>query len=255
VVAIVLTLVAAASGCTGSGGSTTTTRPEQTASGAATTNVLTIPTGTEPTAPPAPNAGGALELFVQAAGRRDVAGMWALLSTPTQRRFGGDSETFAARYAAEFEQGIGSFAATDHRIVLALRPVAGWAVAAIAGVRESGGNGQTAAYATALRREGGRWRLEIGGPVDVVPVVPSTGLEAGTNPQLGMRVHAPQAIDKAAIWIDGDPLPTLAAGPNAETLLVAGKPSRPLARGTHFGIGFALAGDQATALAWPLRAE
>lgn len=217
--------------------------------------MLTVPTGTEPTAPVEPAAGAALKLFVEAAGEGDVLQMWALLSGPTQRRFGGDSGTFADRFAREFEQGVGSFAGTDYQVVLTLRPAPRWAIAAIVGTRTDAGVKQSAAYAVALRREEGYWRLEVGGPVKLTPVVPSTGVKAGTTPQLGMEVKARMPIANAAVWIDGNPLPALAAGPDARTLLVAGPPDSPLAAGTHIGFGFARAGDQASALAWPIRAE
>ena len=245
-----LLFVLVVAGCVGSAGSDTATVPT-----GPETNVLTVPTGTEPTVPVEPAAGAALKLFVEAAGSGDVLQMWALLSGPTQRRFGGDSGTFRDRFAREFEQGVGSFAGTDYQVILAEKPAPRWAVAAIVGTRTEAGVEQTAAYAVALRLEEGYWRLEVGGPVKLTPVVPSTGVKAGTSPQLGMKVEARAPISDAAVWIDGSPLPALAAGPDASTLLVAGPPDSPLAAGTHVGIGFARAGDQASALAWPLRAE
>lgn len=249
VLATTFALVLGTAACTGSGGSSTTgTQP------VATTNVLTVPTGTEPTTSVAPAAGAALKLFVEAAGQRDANAMWPLLSSETQDRLGGDSGTFADRFAKDFEAGIGSFAGTDYRVVLAVRTVPGWAVAAIVGSRTVDGKTQSAAYAVALRDEGGFWRLEIGGPVTLTPVVPSAGVEAGTKPQLGMRVEAGAPITVAAVWINGSPLPALAAGPDATTLLVAGKPVSPLTAGTNVGIGFARAGGQASARAWPIQA-
>jgi hypothetical protein len=250
VVSAALLLTLAGGACVGGAGSDTAAAPT-----APETNVLTVSTGTEPTAPVAPAAGAALKLFVEAAGQGDVLQMWALLSGPMQKRFGGDSGTFGDRFAQEFEQGIGSFAGTDYQVALAQKPAPGWAVAAIVGERTEAGVKQTAAYAVALRLEKGYWRLEIGGPVKLTPVIPSTGVKAGTAPQLGMRVEAPAPITDASVWIDGNPLPALAAGPDASTLLVAGKPDSPLGPGTHVGIGFAHDGDQAIALAWPIRAE
>jgi hypothetical protein len=89
--------------------------------------------------------------------------------------------------------------------------------------------------------------------VRIEPLVPAGAIAAGSSPELGIRIEAPAPLEAGAVWIDGAPLRTLAAGPDELRAVVAG-PTAALAAGPHVGVGFAKAGDEATALAWTFTA-
>ena len=201
----------------------------------------------------APEAGAALTAFVEAAGRGDVEGMWALFSGPTQDRLGPTRSDFEKRVAHDFEEGVGSFAGTSYELVVAAEAGTGWAVAAIAGPRVAEGMPENGAYAVALRAEAGGWRLELGGPVVLTPQIPGTGIVPAERPELAVDVEVSAAPD-ALLWLDGVPLPGSALFGGLEGSPVSGTFSGrfpgTLAAGPHTVVAFGRAGDEATAVAW-----
>ena len=104
-----------------------------------------------------------------AATRRRCGGV---LSRPTQRRYG-PLARFRRGVATELGEGLGTFFAGGRKPRLLLAATFGdFAVAAISGVRRAEGTSELAAYGTALRRERGAWRIELGGPVRLRPIGP-----------------------------------------------------------------------------------
>lgn len=217
----------------------------------------TIPGDVE-TAPPAgttgagslsPQAAVFIRLFVEAAGAGKADALWDLLSRQSRQHFGPTFADFENGAATSLEEGVGSFAGTDYGVILAVTTPGGWGVAAVAGQRVAEGQREFASYAVALRPVRDTFRIELGGPVELTPLVQgSQPLAAGDRVSFGAR--APGPIDHAALWVDGRPVDTLAAGSDPTQVVVAGRPSDPLVPGPHVGIAFAQSGDEATAVAW-----
>lgn len=253
-----LVLVASlAAGCGSSSRSSGTEPPQQTAT---QTLTLQLEGGDEGSSAPAtpsgagaaePQAGAVLEIFVQAAARRKADLMWEALSAPTKQRLGPTLADFEGGAAKRLEDELGAFAqaGAQYRVLLAVRTSPGWAVAAIVGRRTVDGKRQLGAFATALREEDGVYLLELGGPVELAPVVAESATPS-TRPAVGVRVTAPAPVEDGAIWIDGAPLEARAAGPDGRHLLVGGRPPQALQDGAHVAVGYARAGAEATAVAW-----
>jgi hypothetical protein len=100
----------------------------------------------------AARAGATLTLFVEAVGRGATPVVWELLSTQAKERLGPTEADFASRFAAELEEGVGSFANAAYDLVLAVETSPGWAVAAIAGERVAEGTLQALAVGPDERR-------------------------------------------------------------------------------------------------------
>ena len=102
-------------------------------SGEATTHQQAAGTTTTSKPRDDPEVAGALDLFVQAAGRGDAETMWGLLSRQSRSLLGPTLAKFEQEYADGFEDGLGSFATTDYDVVLSQVTPSGWGIAAIAG--------------------------------------------------------------------------------------------------------------------------
>jgi hypothetical protein len=210
--------------------------------------------GTATSTPPegadslSPEAAVFIRLFVEAAGQGQTGVLWDLLSAATQERLGPTFAEFEQGAANELEEGVGALAA-DYGVLLAVETPGGFAVAAVGGVRMAEGGEQLGAFGFALRPVRDTFRVEIGGPVEITPLVPERGVvEPGD--ELAFGVRAPGPIDEGAIWVDGRPIKSRAFGEDPSQLVVAGPPPDPLVAGPHVVIGFARSGDEATALAW-----
>ena len=234
-------VVAVAASCGGGGSSEPSAR-------SATTGTSALPT-------PAPETGRALSQFVDAAGAADGATMWSLLSRRSQGQLGPTQKDFTRKHVAKFQQGLGSFAGTPYRVVLAVDTASGWGVATVAGDRVRQGKQEFATYAAALRREGGAWKLELGDPVEVIQVKPGTGSIHDDQPEIGIEVKAEAPIDEAGLWLDGKPLPATATGTDRRDVQVSGRPEAALEPGRHVVIVFGRSGDVATAGSVPFTLE
>lgn len=209
---------------------------------------------TEPSTEPAgedslsPEAAAYIRLFVEAAGQGQHEVLWDLLSAETQERYGPTFAEFEQGVAVELEEGVGALA-NDYGVLLAVETPGGFAVAAVGARRVEGGEEQLGAFGLALRPVRDAFRIELGGPVEITPLVPESGVvEPGE--ELAFGVRAPGPIDEGALWVDGRLIVSLAFGEEPSELVVAGPPPEPLVPGPHVVIGFARSGDEATALAW-----
>jgi hypothetical protein len=196
-----------------------------------------------------PAPGRTLLRFVQAAAANDAATMWALLSTPSRERLGPTRAEFDARFATEFRDGVGTFAdSPDLVMVTTGSDENGWGIAAVAGEREREGELEYAAYASALRMEGGRWRLELGAPIELrrlVDTPPAT---------LEVQVAANDPVEAAGLWIDGEPLRASVRGDDAARFVIHAERLQ-LQHDRHVGVTFARTADTAAAGAFPLAAS
>jgi len=135
------------------------------------------------------------------------------------------------------------------RIVLS-EPVEGpWAVAAVVkGMR---------VFAVPLRRERGAWRVELGDPIRLRPVLPHPGrIALSSNPQIAAEARASgdELGVALALWVDGVAFPIDAGGPRPGYVTAFGRLGHDLAPGLHVVIAFARAGTGAVATAWTFRA-
>jgi hypothetical protein len=122
-----------------------------------------------------------------------------------------------------------------------------WAVAAV--VRG------TQAFAVPLRREGGDWRIELGDPIALRPVLPHPGkLALSSDPQIAAEAKAGSALLGIALWLDGLDFSVQAGGPRPSYWTAFGRVGRVLTPGLHVVVAFARAGSGAVATAWTFRA-
>jgi hypothetical protein len=133
------------------------------------------------------------------------------------------------------------------RIVLSELVDGPWAVAAVVK--------GTHAFAVPLRREGGAWRVELGDPIALRPVLPHPGgIALSSDPQIAAEAKSRSALLGIALWLDGVDFSVEAGGPRPGYVTVFGRVGHMLAPGLHVVVAFARAGKGATATAWTFRA-
>lgn len=200
-------------------------------------------------ADPAP--GRVLSAFVRAAQRGDRAALWARLSAPTRAGLGGTVAGFRGDAGADLVSFLGRVRGRP-RVVLSRRVGRRWAVAAIAGRRPAGGDGEDEdfAYAVALRRAGAAWRIELGGVI-VGGVRPSPLDEVEPTPPLRADVAAGERPRVFLLWLDGRAVAARAEADTPFAARIRARPARPLRAGRHTGVAFAATRDAAGAVAWP----
>lgn len=277
IAAMIVAAALAAAGCTGggepgpdtgTGGATAepvTTAPTETPP-TETAPTETAPTGTEPSetatstavADPAGEAAAAvLDDVVEAVGSGNYLVVWELLTPASQERLGPNYDTFQIGPGRELEEGLGSFAGTPYEVLVASSVADGIAVVAIAGQREAEGQSGLAGYAAVLRNDGGGWKLELGGPVLLLPAFPGSGsLPAGVPAEIAVGAEAPAPLDLTLLWLDGEPLDAQLGAPGDGTAgTITGRGAEPLAAGPHVLVAFARAGTDAGAGAWVIPAR
>ena len=198
---------------------------------------------------PVPEAGRVLVRFVEAANRRDAAGMWALLSPQTKETMGPTLPEFRRGLAVDLRNDVATFD-TRPRVVLSRR-VGRWAVASVAGDRVlDDGTEEPYAYGAALRNVEGRWLVELGGLAIAVPR-PAPNDEEDATPTLGAQVDASGRLGRALLWRDAVPQAAerVDGGPFSATIRTDVR--EPLPQGVHVVTAFATTPDTAAAAAWP----
>jgi hypothetical protein len=240
-------------GCSGSDSN----EAAPTGSGATTGATGTTATGSEPAPSPAhggeadPAPGRVLLRFVKAAGRNDAAGMWRLLSAPTQATIGPTLDDFRAGAAQDFTRGLGSLAPSA-KVILSRKLGSDWSVAAVSGEQTSGGKAERYSYGAALVPEGRALKLELGGVVVTRYKPPPLAEVSDPQPVVGANVGAGGDLTDVRLWLDGKPLPfERGANDSPFTATMRGMPARPLDPGEHQVVVFAATDATATASAWP----
>jgi hypothetical protein len=194
--------------------------------------------------------GEVLLRFVRAARERDADATLALLSEETRASIAPEPDRFPDDAGARLEREFARL--TGERVTLSRRLDDRLGVAAIAGRRppREGAEPEEWAYAAALLREGGRWRVELGGLV-VGGVSPGWLAEAEADTALRARAEAAAEVERMLAWVDGEPLAGTVTSDLRFTAQIEGRPPRPLAPGLHRAVVLAVAGDTAGAVAWP----
>jgi hypothetical protein len=180
--------------------------------------------------------------FVQAASRGDTDRMRALMSADTRTAFGPGGAADIARQLSGFEEA---------RIVLSRALDEHWAVAAVAGRSE---DGEPAAWGAALRRENGRWRVELGG-VFFTRLRPTPGSDAETEPEIRLEAQAGGEVDDVRLWLGRRELVTHAFRRQPFTREVWGRLRDSLPEGRYTLVAFATSGGTAGAIAWPFEVD
>jgi hypothetical protein len=192
--------------------------------------------------------------FVQAARRGDARQMWALLSEPTRRSIGPGEYSFAVGTAPDLINSFEDF--RRGRVVLSRRLDGKWAVGAVTGryVDPETGDSDPAAYALALRRESGKWRIELYGLV-IARLRPGPLGTTGDRPELRAEAQAGDEVEKMLLWVDGRAARVPFARTSAFTAEVNGRPTAAVPGGDHAVVAFAETGVTAGAQAWSFRVD
>ena len=194
------------------------------------------------TSPPADPGRDAAAAMVGAVRNHDAAGLWALLSTPTQLRLGPTLADFRRRSWPELERTLGHFASRPYRLVVSERVVGPFGVVAIA-------SGCCHAYAFPMRREPGGWKAELApGRVRIDVLGPQPG-SSGHVQQIAFEARGAGEGATAVLYADGVTLLSKEY-PGAKSSTVFANLLSPLARGHHNAVAFAARGNSAAARAW-----
>lgn len=200
----------------------------------------TAPTVTQPPArtyPQQPAAGKLLVRFVDAAARGDTGALFSMLTRRAQRVYGPTAEAFAKTAGKQLTDAVGAFRREgSFEVVLSVQATPEWAVVAIAGHITHEGETAYGAYGLPARKEGGAWKLELGGSVGFNPISPDEQLTTDSTPQVATELDANEPILESAIWIDRTPIEAIIS---PDELLLNGEATAPLPPGRHTAITFA----------------
>ncbi len=193
-----------------------------------------------PAAVPKDPGAAVLRAAVAASSQHRDAALWDLLSLQARRRLGPTFADFHRGAAIALRRRLALFS-PGYRVVVSERLTGAFGVVGITR------RGQ--AFAAALRRSAGRWKLELGGPVTVRALGPRPGSRQAEVHQIAGAVDLARGSGYATMWLDGLPLDTKIARLGFKLTMYVNLPSR-VSRGSHTVVAFASAGGEASALAW-----
>lgn len=204
------------------------------------------------TTAPADPGKATIEAFVGAARAGQAARLWAMLSTSAKHSLGPTLAGFRKRAATQLAEGVGSF--DRFRVIVSERVTPEFGVVAIDGPRLVEGAREQSVYAVALRLEGTRWKVELGGPVKVRPIGPDPGARETVVAQVAVAVQGPGGAGTAVMYVDGQTVNPEARGTATNSTLFANF-DPALDPGRHTVVVFASDGREASATAWAFTAE
>ena len=175
-----------------------------------------------------------LTAFIGAAGRGDAAAMRRLLSEQSSRRMGPEA---LKRLAAVLRP-----LAVGNRLVVSERITNDFGLAAVAG--------RTSAYGAALRRVGSGWKLELAGPVRIMPLGPGPGVREPRVRQLAAAIEGGSGSGDALLYLDGVVVPGSKVYSFRSKLSVVANLPMAVPAGRHSIVVFATRRAEASALAW-----
>jgi len=195
-----------------------------------------------------PEPGQTVLRFVQAARRGDAEQMWGLLSEPTRRSIGPGLLPFSRGTATDLFDSFEDF--RQGRVLLSRRLDDTWAVGAVSGRFDTDeDDSEPAAYAVALRREHGKWRVELAGLV-IARLRPPPADTASDRPELGAEAQAGSNVERMLLWLDGTAARVPYERTSPFTGEIDGRPQETVGRGEHAVVVFAETRDTAGAQAW-----
>ncbi len=200
----------------------------------------TVPTVTQPPArtyPQQPAAGELLTRFVDAAARGDTDALFAMLTRRARLIYGPTAEAFAKTAGKQLTDAVGAFRREgSFEVVLSVQATPEWAVAVIAGHITHEGETAYGAYGLPARKEGGAWKLEVGGSVGFNPISPDEQLTTDSTPQIATELDASEPILESAMWVDRTPIEAIVS---PDEMLLNGEAAVPIPPGRHTAITFA----------------
>ena len=200
----------------------------------------TIATATQPPAktyPGQPAAGQALTRFVDAAARGDTDALFSMLTRRAQQVYGPTAKAFAKEFGKELTEGVGAFRREGaFEVALSVQATPDWAVAVIAGHITHEGTTAFGAYGLPARKEGGVWKLELGGSVGFNPISPDEQLTTDSTPQIATELDANEPILESAMWVDRTSIEPIVS---PDSLLMNGEVTVPIPPGRHTAVTFA----------------
>jgi hypothetical protein len=110
--------------------------------------------------------------------------------------------------------------------------------------------GPTGAYAAALRREGEEWRLELAGPLKIMPLGPNPGAREPLVQQLAAEIKGGSGGGDALLYLDGFAIPQAKVYSAASSFTIFANLPDVVPPGRHSVVAFAHRGGDASALAW-----
>jgi hypothetical protein len=228
---VLVGLVVLAAGCGGgrNGAETTTSAPAT-----ATTT-------------PADPGKATIEAFAAAARERRADRLWGLLSSSTRERLG-PLQHFRRGTASELTAGLGSI--EDFRTIVSERITPEFGVVAIDGTRA----GKRVVYAAALRLDGKRWKVELGGPAKIRPIGPNPDAREPVVAQIAAAVQGPGGAGTAVMYLDGGTVNPEVRGTSSNSTLFANF-DPALDRGPHTVVLFTSDDREASATAWAFTVE
>ena len=194
-----------------------------------------------------PAVGEALTAFLEAADRGDDRALWSALSPQTQETMGPTYAEFRRGLAADLRDDLAR--QTGPPRVVQSRRVGPWGVAAATGVRVVEDEEEPYAFATAFRRVGGEWRVELGGAV-ALGLLPGHLDESDATPTLAATVDASGPLEGSHLWLDGEPLPLLRDDEGPFGARIKHELERELPEGWHVASVLATTPETAAAAAW-----
>jgi hypothetical protein len=195
-----------------------------------------------------PEPGLTVLRFVQAARRGDAEKMWGLLSEPTKRSIGPGVLSFARGTAPDLYDSFADF--RQGQVLLSRKLDDTWAVGAVTGRFETDeGDMDPAAYALALRREHGKWRVELAGLV-IARLSPPPADTVGDTPEFRAEAQAGNGVERMLLWLDGSAARAPFQRTSDFTGEIDGRPETKIAPGEHAVVVFAETPVTAGAQAW-----
>jgi hypothetical protein len=185
-----------------------------------------------------PKARETLEAFVQAAGRRDAAGMFELMTEASRAKFGPTLAAFESGAGRDLGIVLGAMARDGggYRHVMAQQVTNDWSVAAIRGFVTGNGREEHGAYAVALRRQGDDRLIELAGPVSFNPVAPEPELKSEATPDIAIELSTEEPVLRSVVWVDGR---ALVSNLGPEEVILSAEATTPLAEGRHTVVTYA----------------
>jgi hypothetical protein len=194
---------------------------------------------------------GALAELVRAAGADDEPKMWAALTQASRKQLGPSLAEFRSVNAGGLRATLAPFARSPYRVILNQVITLDMALIAIEGTQAVDGKREYAAYAVPLRREHGKWRMQVDPLLTIEAVRPIPLGQVRERTQLFAELAAPRAIDDAALWFDGTAFSARGYfSTDRKRMSVWGEAPQPLKKGHHTVVAFARAGPDAAATAW-----
>jgi hypothetical protein len=203
-------------------------------------------------APRPAGPGETLRRFVDAARARDSAQMWAMLSVPSRKRLGSNAAVFKQRFAPQVQRALAPFRTSAYDVIVNVPITPRFGIGAVAAKKAEKRFG---AFAAALRRDGGGWRVELRGPVRIRPLRPDPGEQLGRQrlTQLAAAIDAAGPVLEAGFWYDGHAVEGKVGGLDPAHVTIYTESSH-VPKGRHSVVVFASTHGSASAIAWTFTA-